>query len=375
MAKQIDDERLCFIVEWYEEMAARVRQFQLFYFVESVTVEMYDIKNQRIFLRKDVKTENLKPADLYVGNRINICGRMLTIVDFGDEYTHKKLGPHKERTLAVIKPGSVDKLGQIMDMLWKKGFHIPRLRMCTVDRQRALELYKEHLGKPYLKALLDCIVSGPVVAFEILGVNAMKVWREAIGPADPAVARKEAPSNIINNAVHGSDSEAVAMKEIEIFFPSRGPMPPNTAQVGNCTCCIIKPSAFKAGMAGRVVTIINEAGFTIGAAEIFTLEKANAEEFLQVYKGVVHEYSAMVTEMTSGPCLAMEIAAPDHAPPVGPVFRELVGPADPEIAKHLRPKTIRAIFGTDKIKNAVHCTDLLEDGQLEVEYFFRILDR
>ena len=45
-----------------------------------------------------------------------------------------------------------------------------------------------------------------------------------------------------------------------------------------------------------------------------------------------------------------------------------------EIARHLRPKTLRAMFGKNKIQNAVHCTDLPEDGVLEVEYFFRILN-
>jgi len=79
----------------------------------------------------------------------------------------------------------------------------------------------------------------------------------------------------------------------------------------------------------------------------------------------------MVTELTSGPCIAMEIRAQD-APRV---CRELVGPADPEIARHLRPNTLRALFGKDKVKNAVHCTDLPEDGLLEVEYFFKILER
>ena len=56
-------------------------------------------------------------------------------------------------------------------------------------------------------------------------------------------------------------------------------------------------------------------------------------------------------------------------------FRDFVGPADPEIAKHLRPKTVRAKFGQDKIFNSVHCTDLPEDVGLEIEYFFRILSQ
>ncbi len=45
---------------------------------------------------------------------------------------------------------------------------------------------------------------------------------------------------------------------------------------------------------------------------------------------------------------------------------------DPEIAKNLRPNTIRAKFGHTRTVNAVHCTDLIEDGTLEVEYFFSI---
>ena len=40
-------------------------------------------------------------------------------------------------------------------------------------------------------------------------------------------------------------------------------------------------------------------------------------------------------------------------------LRELCGPNDPEMARSLRPKSIRALFGKDKAKNAVHCTDLI----------------
>ena len=47
-------------------------------------------------------------------------------------------------------------------------------------------------------------------------------------------------------------------------------------------------------------------------------------------------------------------------------FREFVGPADPEIARHIRPNTLRAQFGLSKVKNSLHCTDLPEDGVLEV---------
>ena len=76
--------------------------------------------------------------------------------------------------------------------------------------------------------------------------------------------------------------------------------------------------------------------------------------------------------MVSGPFVALELADPDGANPLE-AFRELAGPADPEIARMLRPNSIRAKFGLNKVQNAVHCTDLIEDGPLEVSYFFTIL--
>lgn len=40
-----------------------------------------------------------------------------------------------------------------------------------------------------------------------------------------------------------------------------------------------------------------------------------------------------------------------------------------EIAKRIRPNTIRAHFGKSKVENAVHVTDLPEDSLLEVPFF------
>ncbi|KAM9503469.1 nucleoside diphosphate kinase homolog 7-like [Salvelinus alpinus] len=103
---------------------------------------------------------------------------------------------------------------------------------------------------------------------------------------------------------------------------------------------------------------------------MFNMDRANAEEFLEVYKGVVTEYPNMVAELCSGPCMALEIRGTGSPK----TFREFCGPADPEIARHLRPASLRALYGKTKVQNAIHCTDLPEDGVLEVQYFFKILD-
>lgn len=80
------------------------------------------------------------------------------------------------------------------------------------------------------------------------------------------------------------------------------------------------------GTAAEIMIRILECGFEISAIAMHSLERPNAEEFFEVYRGVVQEYAAMVTEISSGPCVAMEIRAAVDAPRS---FREFAGPADP----------------------------------------------
>ena len=137
--------------------------------------------------------------------------------------------------------------------------------------------------------------------------------------------------------------------------------------LNNCSCCIVKPHALDS--LGRIVDQILEEGFEVSAMQMFNLDKPTAQEFLEVYKGVLPEYVGMVDQLTSGCCVALEIRQEN----VVNAFRELCGPLDPAVAKHLRPNTLRAHFGQDRVNNAVHCTDLPEDGMLECEYFFKLL--
>lgn len=99
--------------------------------------------------------------------------------------------------------------------------------------------------------------------------------------------------------------------------------------------------------------------FNITAAQLFNIDRAAAAEFLEVYKGVLPagEFNAMIEELTSGPCIAVEVADKDRADPVEPL-RQLAGPMDPELGRVLRPQSLRAKFGLNKIKNGVHVTDL-----------------
>ncbi|XP_074164397.1 nucleoside diphosphate kinase homolog 7 isoform X1 [Sminthopsis crassicaudata] len=363
------DERYVFLVEWYDPNASLLRRYDLLYYPVDGSVEMHDLKNHRVFLKR-TPYESVHLQDLFIGNRVTIFSRQLHLIDYGDQYTARQLCNRKEKTLALLKPDAVPHAGEIIDMINKAGFKISKLKMMMLSRKEATDFYVDHLSKPIYNELIQFITSCPVIAMEILGNDAVNEWKKLIGPANPSVARTDFPESIrakfgtdcVRNTVHAPDSFATAAKELELFFPSSGSGGPvNTAKFTNCTCCIIKPHAISEGLLGKILIAIRDAGFEISAMQMFYMDQVNVEEFYEVYKGVVAEFSDMVTELYSGPCVALEIQQNNTTK----TFREFCGPADPEIARHLRPGTLRALFGKNRIQNAVHCTDLPEDGLLE----------
>jgi nucleoside-diphosphate kinase len=351
----------------------------------------YDVKNRRTFLKK-TPFPSVRPCDLYLGATVTIYGRQLKVTAFGDQLTARALSQARQRTFGMLKPHAVRHLGDILGRCHARGLAVERLRSARLSQRDAAELYAEHAGRPFFGALVAAVTAGPVVGLELVGPDAVACWREMLGPTRAEEARRDAPGSIraayaaddTRNAAHGADSERAAARELEFFFGGGKGKPQAAAEDGadggagrhhstasfeNCTLCLIKPHAVLDGHAGPIIDAIARAGFEVSAVELFHLDRASAEEFYEVYKGVVPEFPGMVDQLTAGPCIAVEVLGED----VVPTFRTLCGPPDPEIARHIRPDTLRARFGTDKVANAVHCTDLPEDGGLEVDFFFTIL--
>ena len=86
------------------------------------------------------------------------------------------------------------------------------------------------------------------------------------------------------------------------------------------------------------------------------------------------EFNQICEEMSAGgPLIAIEVNAPRSTDCVAQL-RQLCGLHNPNEARAQNPGSIRAEFGVDIVKNAVHCTDLDEDALTECEYFFTILN-
>jgi len=349
------DNRFAFTVDWYDAQASLIRKYQLLYYPIDGTLELYDIKAKRHFLKR-CKYEGIQPSDLYLGNTVTILSRTMNIVEYADVFTSRALERNQEKVTGVLLVGHFNKLGQMLDSVYKSDLKITKLKRIQISSQEAIDVLQNQRHKPNFTSLVNGISNGPIVVVELLGSDAQSKWKNIIGLGDLAGDLEQDALNRINDGTFRAGNQKLGM---------------NTATYNDCTCCIIKPHIVAAGMLGAVIYEIQKAGFEISALQAVSFSKPNAEEFLEVYKGVVQEYSQLVDEIISGLCVALEIRAQNAQT----IFREFCGPHDPEIARALRPKTLRALFGSDKIRNAVHCTDLSEDAALEVEYFFRILDQ
>lgn len=178
--------------------------------------------------------------------------------------------------------------------------------------QLAEQFYEQHKGKPFFSDLTAFMQSDVVTGMELVNENAIKRFRDVLGPTNSADAKKEQPHTIrglfgtdhMRNSVHGSQEGAAFERERSLFFSNH--FRP-TAAFTNCSCCIIKPHIIQEGLAGQVIDMILQEGFEISSMEMFTLDKPTAEEFFEVYKGVLPEFVGMIEHMTTGPCIVMEI--------------------------------------------------------------------
>jgi nucleoside-diphosphate kinase len=128
-------------------------------------------------------------------------------------------------TFTIVKPTAFEKnyLGPIVEMITRNGFKVCAMKLTQISREKAELFYCEHAERPFFESLVDYMTSGPVVVAVLQKVNAIADFRELIGSTDPANARcgtirKMFADSKEANAVHGSDSDVSAQREMAIFF-------------------------------------------------------------------------------------------------------------------------------------------------------------
>ena len=130
-----------------------------------------------------------------------------------------------QKTFSIIKPDAVAKnvIGEINSRFEKAGLRIVAQKMVQLTEAQAGGFYAEHKERPFYNDLVSFMTSGPVVLQVLEGDNAVALNRELMGATNPKEAtpgtiRADFAESIDENAVHGSDSETSAAREISFFF-------------------------------------------------------------------------------------------------------------------------------------------------------------
>ncbi|HLA89165.1 MAG TPA: nucleoside-diphosphate kinase [Gemmatimonadaceae bacterium] len=129
------------------------------------------------------------------------------------------------RTLAIVKPDAFAsaRTGLILAHLEKAGFTIVAARVMRLTHAQAGEFYAVHRGRPFYAELVEFMTSGACMPIVLDKAGAVAALRDTIGATDPAEAapgtvRKLYAESKGRNAIHASDSDENAAREIRFFF-------------------------------------------------------------------------------------------------------------------------------------------------------------
>ncbi len=132
------------------------------------------------------------------------------------------------------------------------------------------------------------------------------------------------------------------------------------------TLSIIKPDSVKNRKVGSIISMLEENGFDIIAMKRVKLTKDQAKGFYIVHRDRPF-YESLTDFMSEGPIVVMVLEKENAIAD----YRKLMGATNP---KEAESGTIRALFGTDIERNAVHGSDSKESAEFEITYFFNELE-
>jgi len=360
---------LCFLVENYDHYAKATRQYQLMYHEmrngQQNEVELVNPQSGARFIAKHRTPVLLE--QLLLGSCVNIQGRNFTVLSYLDEKTKQELGRRHEGVVVVLPPEAMRMMGKLIDVAVRSNnFRMGRMKTMRLTKASA-QAYGRLIGLDSMD-MMALERPGVTAVVEFKCEDANRKWGQMYGKLRSVVRPAFAcPKERVNDAT-------------EFFFgPSQRPdVSQSSADVmgnpGPMSLCLLKPHTIEQGNAGAILDMIASAStggrpsFDIVACDKVDLSKPDAAEFYECYR-FLPNFSDHVTHLASGPSLALCVRGDN----VTARLREFVGPFDVVVAKHLSSNSIRAKYGYNRVRNAVHVTDMPEDGLLECNFFFNTL--
>ena len=260
--------RYAFLAEWYDEQASLTRSYQLLFYPSDQACEMFDLKSRRTFLRR-TKLESLSLRQLYIGAIVHVLSRQLKIMDYGDEFTLKRLGGIQS-CLLLVGGEAMENLSVIFATLAKHGLTLCSGKSVRVDRQSAEQIARE------LPEAAQLFESGDGQSLLVVSVNASN-----------AIALVSELSGGLPGPVYFSQDRDSALRDIEVFFggekgQGRVALRSTVGYGPEAVLAIVKPHAVTEGLTGPILQGVADARFRVRAVKLFFVDRRNVEEFFEV---------------------------------------------------------------------------------------------
>ncbi len=129
------------------------------------------------------------------------------------------------------------------------------------------------------------------------------------------------------------------------------------------TLSIIKPDAVERNLENKIKSFFEKNNLKILKSKKIKIAKEEASEFYKIHQAKPF-YDKLCNYLSSGPIVAMILEGED----VVSKNRQLMGATDPGKAKE---GTLRKMYGISVDKNSVHGSDSVENGKIEIDFFFK----
>jgi len=221
--------------------------------------------------------------------------------------------------------------------------------------------------------------SSPIIVLRISKENAVNSFRSGAGPTNPNRAREDFPRSIratygtdnTMNAIYASDSVESAKTHIDLFFSKYSTIhtlredKEKMSPVPQKTVIIIKPGQAEGDVVDKLIQKILWKRFEIVKRETINMSVELASQVYSRYAGYDY-FQEMIKYVTSGPVMCLVIKGENSVHDM----KILVGERDPAEARKTLPMSIRALFGTDSIRNAVDCSKTAEEALHQMVLLF-----
>ncbi|KAM4855326.1 thioredoxin domain-containing protein 3 [Urocitellus parryii] len=234
---------------------------------------------------------------------------------------------------------------EVWDVIEAEGFKILYHRQTELSEEEAQMLCEEYENEDYYDKLIENMMSGPSLLLVLLRENGLQYWKKLLGPTNVNEVNEDFPESLCArfamdglpfNQLYGSNSSEIAQRDIEYFFPLQS------------TLALIKPHVTHE-QREIILKIIKDSGFELTQLKEIVL---TPEEAKKVYFRIEKKefYKDVLAVLAEGPSLIMVLTRWNAIAE----WRRLIGTVDPEEARLLSPESIRARFGINILKNAVH---------------------